>query len=143
MVVLLCLIAFIDDWKRDFTSSHAEISDSQADPRLKPLILEGSARDSVRIVRRAAGRIHGWEFVGDARHGNRTQIIFVRTSRLWQLKDDITLRVEDRGNRCILTGESSSRHGYGDLGQNPRNLRRIVDEIRIVVEDEKPGERHP
>ena len=58
-------------------------------------------------------------------------------------EDDITISVEDRGNRCILTGESRSRHGYGDLGQNPRNLRRIIDEIRIVVEDEKPGEPRP
>jgi uncharacterized protein (DUF1499 family) len=143
MVVLLCFVAFIDDWKRDFTSSHAEISDGQADPRLKPLILERSTLDSIRLIKRAAGRIHDWEYVGEAQHGNNVQIIFVRTGRLWQSKDDITLRVEDRGDRCILTGESRSRHGYGDLGQNPRNLRRIVDEIRIVADDEEPGEHHP
>ena len=64
-----------------------------------------------------------------------TMVVFERTGRVWRLKDDIILRVEDQGDRCRLGGESRSRISYGDLGQNPRNLRRILAELRIVLDN--------
>ena len=64
-----------------------------------------------------------------------------------RLKDDIIIRIEDRGERCRVTGESRSRTSFGDLGQNPRNLRRIVTELFVVLEDHdsapiKPAATH-
>ena len=67
--------------------------------------------------------------------------MFERTGRLWQVKDDIVLRLEERGAGCRLTGESRSRIEFGDLGQNPRNLRRILAELAVVLEHDSPSLR--
>ena len=74
------------------------------------------------------------EIVGEASDGDSTLVMFVRTSRLFRFKDDITMRIEDQGRERVVTGESRSRVGKGDLGQNPRNLRRLMTELRAVLD---------
>jgi hypothetical protein len=131
--VVLALVLVIDDPARDFTSNHAVISESAKDPRLRPREYELPAADLVPAILDAAGRISNWEYVGTAGVDGRTNVVFERTSRLFKLKDDVILRVEEQGQRSRLTGESRSRLEYGDLGQNPRNLRRILSELDTVL----------
>jgi uncharacterized protein (DUF1499 family) len=44
---------------------------------------------------------------------------------LWRFVDDIHLRFEPHGSGSRIVGESRSRIGKGDLGQNARNLRAL------------------
>lgn len=136
IVVILALGIWMamNDPLRDLTTNHAELTDDARDPRMRPRTYERPAADVVAAARTAAGRIGNWEYVGDAESDGVTRLLFVRTSRLWKFKDDVTLRVEDLGGgRSRVTGESRSRVGKGDLGQNPRNLRRILGELELVL----------
>ncbi len=136
-VGLLALIVTIDDWSRDFTTNYVVMTETSEDPDLRPVVFLRPADEVVDAIQEAADRIKNWEFIGAARMDSSTMVVFERTSRVWRFKDDIILRVEDLGERCRLGGESRSRIGYGDLGQNPRNLRRILAELRIVLDE--PG----
>jgi hypothetical protein len=137
-VALALLIFFfffyVDDWGRDFVKNYAVISEFSADPELRPLISDRPSAELVEAVTGAARRIRNWEYAGEASDGEGTLIMFVRTSRLFRFKDDITMRIEDRGRERVVTGESRSRIGKGDLGQNPRNLRRVMAELRAVLD---------
>ncbi len=134
-VGLLALIVTIDDWSRDFTTNYVVMRETSEDPDLRPVVFERPADEVVDAIQEAADRIKNWEFIGAAQMEGSTMVVFERTSRVWRFKDDIILRVEDLGDRCRLGGESRSRIGYGDLGQNPRNLRRILAELRIVLDE--------
>jgi hypothetical protein len=135
------LCATVDDWSRDLEENHAEIRADAVDPGLQPLRSERSAADLAEALTWAARRIGTWEHTGTSRDGTVTVVTFVR--RAWFLgpATDVTLRVEDRGRRRVITGESRSRHGFGDLGQNPRNLRRILAEIEAVLQGTRQGPR--
>jgi hypothetical protein len=131
--------ATVDDWSRDFEENHAEIGDDSTDPTLRPLRSERSAADLAEGLKWAARRIGTWELTGTSQDGNTTVVTFVR--RAWFLgpATDVTLRIEDHGRRRVITGESRSRNGFGDLGQNPRNLRRILGELQAVLQGTRHG----
>jgi len=133
--LVLVLVFSIDDWSRDLTSNEAFLAPEAKDPGLRPLVSRRTSAELVEAVRAAAGRIRNWEYVGDAAGGNTVTVLFVRTSRLSGLKADVAIRVEDLGDRRRVTGESRSRTGViGDLGANPRALRRFLLELRDVLE---------
>jgi uncharacterized protein (DUF1499 family) len=133
-LLALFLFGYIDDWSRDFTRNHAAISPEATDESLRPLASTLSTADLVEAARRAAGRIRTWEHIGDAAEGNTTLVLFERTSRIWRFKDDIIIVIENLGTERLVSGKSASRIGIGDLGQNPRNLRRFLSEFRAVLE---------
>ena len=143
VIVLLAafLFGYVDDWGRDFTTNEAFIAHDAADPTLRPLESDRSTADLLEGVLRAAGRIRNWEYVGEAGDGNTVRVLFVRTSRIWRFKDDVVIRIEDLGDRRVVTGESRSRLGIGDLGQNPRSLRRFLAELRAVLAGAAPPTR--
>jgi hypothetical protein len=132
--VLLALYVAIDDPGRDFTTNFALISDTARDPRLRTREYAMSTRELADAIELAAQRITNWEYIGTAGIDGKTTVVFERTSRVWKLKDDVILRVEPVDGRSRLTGVSRSRLDYGDLGQNPRNLRRILTELDSVLE---------
>lgn len=132
------LFVYVEDWSRDFTTNEAFIAHDSTDPGLRPMLSSRSVAELNEAVRRAASRIRNWEYVGEAADGNTSRVIFVRTSRLWRFKDDVVIRVEDLGDRRVVTGESRSRFGIGDLGQNPRTLRRFLAELRDVLDGAVP-----
>ena len=141
---LLFLFLYVDDWSRDFTSSEALIASDAKNPELYPLRSQRSSAELVEGARAAAGRIRNWEYVGEAADGNVVRILFVRTNRLTRLKDDIVIRIEDLGQRRLVTGESRSRfRAIGDLGGNPRNLRRFLSELRDVLDGAVPAGSSP
>lgn len=132
-IAALALVVAIDDPVRDFTTNHANISETAKDPELRPREYEMAVPVLAEAVERAARRISNWEYIGTAGVEGATLVVFERTSRVWKLKDDVIIRIEKRGGRSRLTGESSSRTSFGDLGQNPRNLRRILAELDVVL----------
>jgi len=139
LVVFASLALQIDDWSRDLTTNEASTSETAADALLRPRRIRRPRDEVVGLLERAAERLRGWTFEGK-RHvaakaedhtGDTVELKFVRETRLFRFKDDITLRVsgvvDADGNRLsIVTGHSQSRVGKGDLGQNPRNLREIL-----------------
>jgi uncharacterized protein (DUF1499 family) len=57
------------------------------------------------------------------------ELTAVRTTRLFRFRDDVRIRVyaDGTGSRAELT--SASRIGKGDLGQNPRNLKELLEAV--------------
>jgi len=132
VALLVFLFLYIDDWSRDFVSHSASFSPVEAESYVAALGPQRPVHEITEAVKMAAGRIRNWGYVGEAGDGNTTSIVFVRVNRVLRFKDDITIRVEDLGGRWRISGESVSRLGIADLGRNPRNLRRFLEELREV-----------
>jgi uncharacterized protein (DUF1499 family) len=132
--LLVFLLFRVDDWSRDFTTHEAFISEDAEDPTLRAARLPLTTPEAAEAVRRAAGRIRNWEYVGEAADDDALRVIFVRTSRIWRFKDDVVIRIASDGGTRVISGESRSRIGIGDLGRNPRTLRRFLAELRDVYE---------
>lgn len=134
---LICVAWFVvtvDDWGRDLTGYSAAITDGSDDAALRPLHRPERVRSLVVAAEWAGRRILDWEYIGTASgDGNTTLVKFVRTHRLLRIRDDILVRIEDRGNERVITAESISRFHMGDLGRNPRNLKRVMAEMRDVL----------
>jgi uncharacterized protein (DUF1499 family) len=139
--LLLFLLLYIDDWGRDFTTNEAFITPDSADPELRAPQYPLTTEEMIEAVRSAAGRIRNWEYVGEAGDGESVQLLFVRTSRILRFKDDVIILIKSRGGRSVVTGVSRSRIGFGDLGQNPRTLRRFLAELQDVWEGSEPYQR--
>lgn len=52
-----------------------------------------------------------------------------RQTRLFGFEDDVTVRIVEQASGSEARFESASRVGKGDLGQNPRNLRELLETI--------------
>jgi len=132
IAVILLLVVTIDDWGRDFTETRAEISQDAPDT-LRPFVSDRSAAELEHAVIWAARRIGSWELVGVVGEESGRTLMFVRTQRLFRLHDDIVVRIEDRGSERVVTATSEARLKVGDLGRNPRNLRRLIHEMQDVL----------
>ena len=136
--VVALFVLSIDDWGRDFTGTSAEIGDAARQPDLQAFRSPRSADELAVAVRWATSRIKNWEYVGETRVDRTTTLLFVRTGRILRIKDDIAVRIEDRGSERVLTALSASRISLGDLGRNPRNLRRLLRELEDVLAGSSP-----
>lgn len=120
----------VDDWGRDLTVNHARTDEDAADERLRPLRSPRAAEDLAGLVEDAAQGLRGWSVVGRERAPGVVTIRLERTTRLLRFTDDVVVRIEDDGAARVLTAESRSRVGKGDLGQNPRNLKELLGGVR-------------
>jgi hypothetical protein len=133
-LVALVLLS-IDDWGRDWTAYAAEIREDASSGGSRPLVSTRPIDQLVEGVRWAALRVGGFTFVGTTQEGDLTSVAFVRTARPFGLADDVTLRIRDLGSRRVVSGTSVSRLHIGDLGRNPRNLRRLLGELDAVLDN--------
>lgn len=138
LVVVGLLVWFIEDPVRDFTTNYAVTSAEASDPLLRPLVVNRSADEVISLVQRAASMLPRWRFAGEVVEGDTTSLAFVRTTMLLRFKDDVVVHVERTPQGCVVTGESRSRVGKGDLGQNPRNLRELFDSLRTLLRMSAP-----
>jgi len=135
-VALLALVLLsIDDWGRDWTAYAAEIHEDGSAGRIWPLVSTRPTDQIVEAARWAALRVGGFEFTGVATDGDLTSVTLVRTTRPFGLHDDVTLRIRDHGARRVVAGTSVSRLHIGDLGRNPRNLRRLLAELDAILDN--------
>ncbi len=132
--VVLFLLLTVEDWRRDFTASRAEITRQERDPTLRPLVSLRTSEELVVALEWAARRLGSWSFSGTARDGDDTYVTFVRTHPLLRVEDEIRMRVRDLGRRRVVLGESRSRWAVGDLGRNRRNLRNLRAELLDVLQ---------
>ena len=124
---MVSVFSRIDNWKRDLTTNHARLTDDAADEQLRPPLVRG-------IPAEVAGRIAAWvesqarwSLVNQKTLDEGLEMNLIRVTPIMRFTDDITviLRNEKEGTRVKAT--SQSRVGKGDLGQNPRNLKELVN----------------
>jgi uncharacterized protein (DUF1499 family) len=63
----------------------------------------------------------------------------VRTTRLFRFQDDVSLTIVRSDHSTGITAMSRSRVGVGDLGQNPRNIREILNALRVRLAEMSRG----
>ncbi len=124
---MVSVFSRIDNWKRDLTTNHARLTDDAADEQLRPPLVRGMPAE-------VAGRIAAWvesqarwSLVNQKTLDEGLEMNLIRVTPIMRFTDDITviLRNEKEGTRVKAT--SQSRVGKGDLGQNPRNLKELVN----------------
>ena len=122
----------IDDWSRDFTTNYATTSIDAEDLRLRPVVTElSSSMASEKLVAWVAGK-SAWQMEStETDPSGVVKMHLVRTTFVFRFKDDIHVTIKPSSSSgATITAESRSRIGKGDLGQNPRNLRELLDAIR-------------
>ena len=150
IVILLFLAAlvgllawYVDDWSRDLTKNVASTSAAARDPLLHPLDLHRPVNEVMAAVQRAASSLPRWEQVSTEIDGVAQVIRFVRTTPLWRFKDDITVRISPNDVGCRVTVESRSRVGKADFGQNPRNIKELMEALRTLWRVSAPAANPP
>ena len=132
LIPIVWIVMLIDDWSRDFTTNYAVTSVHAEDPRLRPVMTElSSSTVSETLVAWVAGK-RAWQM--ESTETDATGVVrmhLVRTTFVFGFKDDIHVTIKPSSSSgSTVTAESRSRIGKGDLGQNPRNLRELLDAIR-------------
>lgn len=134
------MIWMIDDWGRDFTSNYAELSQTNPDETLRPLLVPLPASEVKTAVQRWVSSQSTWAIVDDSESASPEdslgQLHLTRTTAVFRFVDDIHIQIVEQSDppQTTLTAESQSRVGKGDLGQNPRNLRMLREGIRAELQ---------
>ena len=124
---MVSVFSRIDNWKRDLTTNHARLTDDAADEQLRPPLVRGMPAE---VADRIAAWVESqarWSLVNQKTLDEGLEMNLIRVTPIMRFTDDITviLRNEKEGTRVKAT--SQSRVGKGDLGQNPRNLKELVN----------------
>ena len=133
LAIALILVTHVEDWSRDLTINPAATSDNARDERLRPIVTNASPAGMAKWVVQAAESLPRWELVERTDEAAAIRLHFVRQTGLVGYKDDIRVRIEASDGGSRLSAESRSRVGKGDLGQNPRNLRELLGQVRGLL----------
>lgn len=76
-------------------------------------------------VERAAENLPRWTLESS----ENGEVRATRRTRIFRFKDDVTVSVTDQNGGSEAHFESASRIGEADLGQNPRNLKELLNAI--------------
>ena len=141
LIVLLPILALIwrvDDWSRDLTTNEATTSSDATDPLLRPLLYQGTPQELATRVGRAVEQLPHWKVVSEEPQGDGITLYLTRRTALFGFIDDIQVTIRPEGTAVKLTAHSKSRLGKGDLGQNPRNLKQLLTEVKRQIEHPTP-----
>jgi len=128
LLVTLWIFSYIEDWSRDLTTNVAETSPNAKDERLRTRRLTISLDDLEEKLKTIAGSKPLWSYDRTENMDESTRKIhLVRTTSLMRYKDDIIVTLKREGAETLLDVYSKSRIGKGDLGQNPKNIRELLD----------------
>lgn len=142
-VGLLLLIAIgwqVSGGPRGWTTHQARIEDGAPHPELQPRRFSADPSQVLDAIEQLADEHPRWRLVGHSRDAGRIHLVLERTTRLFRFVDDIRLQLTPEGVGTVVTGESRSRVGIGDLGQNARNLRELLSGVESRVERNAPTE---
>lgn len=143
-LVTLFVFSHVDDWSRDLTENTARTDEASA--TLKPLRIAKPMSvvhdDLVRMVE----TMKRWEVAADTPGETESRIHLVRTTPLMRFKDDVWVTLSPDSptagepsaapESTRVHVRSQSRIGRGDLGQNPRNIRELLDQLRTFVAED-------
>jgi len=131
LLLVVGSLSQVEDWSRDLTVNHAATAADHADERLRPLAWSRTVSESTETVAAVVARLPRWRFESREDLADGATIIrLTRSTRLWRFIDDLEVRIEPTEEGSVLHLTSRSRVGRGDLGQNPRNLRELLDALR-------------
>ena len=124
---MVSVFSRIDNWKRDLTTNHARLTDDAADEQLRPPLVRGIPAEVADRIAAWVELQARWSLVNQKTFDEGLEMNLIRVTPIMRFTDDITviLRNEKEGTRVKAT--SQSRVGKGDLGQNPRNLKELVN----------------
>jgi len=116
--------------KRDFTVNHAELDAEAEDPSLRPVSLPEAPCKVADQIESWAGTESRWNVESRKEANDEIHLHLTHTTRILRFVDDIRVRLVGEGEHTRVQAESQSRIGKGDLGQNPRNLKRLTEVLR-------------
>jgi uncharacterized protein (DUF1499 family) len=123
-----------------FTRNWADLSEESPDPGLRAVVVPLPPDQAVPWAAALVDKLARWTVESAIPESGRLHA--THRTVLWRFIDDIRLEFRpDDGGGTIITGQSRSRIGKGDLGQNARNLRELTGALRSGVEKlaPKPG----
>lgn len=129
-------------WLKGLTQNWAFLEPDAADPALRSPIFDLPPDQAMAHVASVAATLPRWAVVHQDPAAGSLHLTF--TTPICRFVDDIRLQFEprDHGQRSIMRGESRSRIGKGDLGQNARNLTMLIDALNrhrsMVTEHSSP-----
>lgn len=132
LAFVVALVVTVDDWSRDLTTNTAATAEDHPLPALRPLVVDDPPSELANRVEAAAAALPRWKVISRSGDDNGIQIHLTRTTPLWRFVDDIRVTIKPENGRTVLRATSQSRVGKGDLGQNPRNLRELLDKLRAA-----------
>jgi uncharacterized protein (DUF1499 family) len=135
LLVVATLLFQVEDWSRDLSTNFAETSKEAKDPRLHPVVTSRSTDEVNDAIEKFVANHASWSSAELPADNSTLQL--VRTSKLMRYKDDVTVTLstlEDGGT--LIEAKSQSRVGKGDFGQNPRNLRMLLEAMRTEETNE-------
>lgn len=127
--IMIGIVARLENWKRDLTTNHARLDANASDPLLRPLVVPTSPEQLADRVQQSVSKLSRWSLESREQLAEGMQLHFTRRTRLFRFVDDIYVRLSRVEGGTRLDAESRSRVGKGDLGQNPRNLRELTQEL--------------
>ena len=128
----------IDNWGRDFSENYAKTDEKASDPALRPVKSDLAPTVLAEQITSWVANKSRWNLESSSTDSDgRVKLHLIRTTLIWRFKDDIHVTIsprpavaDDQPGGSLVTAESQSRIGKGDLGQNPRNLRELLGVIR-------------
>ncbi len=116
-------------WLDCLTKNWSDLSEETADPELRPVIIPLPPIEAVDWVASVIARMNRWEVV--SANSQEGALHATHLTRFWRFVDDVRLQFRSAAaGGTVMTGQSRSRIGRGDLGQNARNLRELTRAIR-------------
>ena len=102
----------------------------KAYPELKSLEYNQTQLELVAATTKAMENL-GWELVNsDVNNG----IVEATDTTIWfGFKDDVVVRINDKGSKRVVDIRSKSRIGKSDLGKNAQRIKTLIDELNAVV----------
>ena len=141
-IVIAYILIGIDDWSRDWVEHEATLRFEPTNRRVGQLLAAPRGHPNhvsmsqwSDAVQWAGNRIKNLEFAGEVSDDDTLILTFVRTHRLLRLRDDVTVRVTRVGAERRIETHSKARLGIGDLGRNPKTIRRLYDELEDVLSE--------
>jgi len=139
------LFWMIEDWGRDWTTNHAELSITNDDPLLHPIEIDADVVAVESLIRDWVQSESTWEIVAPASDSetlaettadatepfSMKRIHLTHRTPVFRFVDDVMVKLTPLASasgdppRTRVDASSRSRVGKGDLGQNPRNLKTL------------------
>ncbi len=124
---LAIIIMQVDDWSRDWSTNVAEVTPDARDKDLQSPRFTESLDAVTRRIESWTRQQSNWTLESIRGTDRTNEIHLTRKTRLFRFTDDIHVRLSQLADGSVLfTAKSQSRVGKGDLGQNPRNLKELL-----------------
>jgi uncharacterized protein (DUF1499 family) len=115
----------------------SEFRNDARDPRLRSLVLPVTPAEALALAAETMSQRPRWKV--RERNNSAGTLHLTHATRMWSFVDDVHLQFSSHPQGTRLSGRSQARVGFGDLGQNARNLLElraaVMAAIRACQED--------